>query len=92
MPLICAGTSPMPHLGGQLARSALMLILRRTANRLSLEVDKRRMKIASAESDGIGPDVTVPLPGKNIDKSFHTLAPIFVVLNPAQPVVAATGP
>lgn len=65
-------TSLAPLRCSQLADSAFMLIFR-AANCFSLEVAQRGVKIASAETDGIGPDMTAPPLGKNINKSFHTL-------------------
>jgi hypothetical protein len=71
-------TSPVSYLSGQLARSMVMVIIR-AANRLSLEVDQRRMKTGPAEGNGISPDVAVPLLGKDINYPFHTLTLSFLL-------------
>jgi hypothetical protein len=42
-------TSPVSYLSGQLACSCFMMIIIRAANRLSLQVDQRRMKTAASQ-------------------------------------------
>jgi hypothetical protein len=84
-------TSPVSYLSGQLACSCFMMIIIRAANRLSLQVDQRRMKTGPAEDDGISPDVAVPLLGKDIDYPFHTLTlSLFAAAFPAG--IGAKGP
>jgi hypothetical protein len=85
-------TSPVSYCSGQLARSYFVIVISRAANRLSLEVDQRRMKTGPAEGDGISPDVAVPLPGKDINYPFHTLTLSFLVRNSPSGYWTLKGP